>query len=152
MRLRVYVHIHLCIKLCPNELEELSNEQVIERWVCLFKYPMLVQKWRDGKPLHSAELQAVNNCIIQYRKRLSSLSWFIKCINKPIALLVNRADNCTGYFWGTFLLQIVGPEQNLHALHSCKTKARYTSQSSQTEEALLSCIPKAFHGIGPGLR
>ena len=111
-------HLHIVVKLCSDAVDELSNEQVVERWSCLFKGPVLVQKWRGGDTLHPAEIRAVNDCIDEYRKRLGSLSWFMKCLNKPIARLANKEDGCTGHFW----------------------EARYKSQALLTEEALLSCM------------
>jgi hypothetical protein len=37
-----------------------------------------------------------------YRKRLSSLSWFMTCLNEQIAHAANKEDKCTGHFWGRF--------------------------------------------------
>ena len=70
-------HIHLVIKLCPEEIESLSNAAVLERWTSLYKGPPLVQRWQVGEVLGWAEKQAVSDCINRYRMRLASLSWFI---------------------------------------------------------------------------
>jgi hypothetical protein len=35
-----------------------------------------------------------------YRKRLTSVSLFMKCLNEPVARAANKEDNCTGHFWG----------------------------------------------------
>lgn len=118
-------HIHIVVKLCPEQTEELSNEEVVERWTCLFKGPLLVQKWRNGDELQPAQVQAVSDCIAVYRKRLASLSWFMKCLNEPIARQANCEDGCTGHFW----------------------ESRYKSQALLTEEALLSCM--AYVDLNP---
>jgi REP element-mobilizing transposase RayT len=118
-------HLHIAIKLCPDKTEKLSNTEVLTRWTALFKGPSLVQKWQSGEQLHPAELQAVNDCIMVYRKRLSSLSWFMKCLNEPIARQANQEDGCTGHFW----------------------QSRFKSQALLTEEALLSCM--AYVDLNP---
>lgn len=118
-------HMHIVVKLCPNQIEQLSNEKVLERWCSLFKGPILVQKHRKGETLSEIEQQSVDDCIQQYRKRLSSLSWFMKCLNEPIARQANKEDGCTGHFW----------------------EARYKSQALLTEEALISCM--AYVDLNP---
>ena len=111
-------HLHIVVKLNPAEVETLSNEDVVRRWTSLFRGPLLVQRWLEGASLHPSELQAVNDCIAVYRRRLSSLSWFMKCLNEPIARQANKEDGCTGHFW----------------------ESRYKSQALLTKEALLSCM------------
>ncbi len=111
-------HFHITLKLCPDEAEGWTDHEVIERWTSLFKGPLLVQQWYAGKSLIPAELQVVTDCIALYRERLSSLSWFMKCLNEPIAREANKEDGCTGHFW----------------------EARFKSQALLTDEAVLSCM------------
>lgn len=111
-------HLHIVVKLCPQAVDDCSDRQVLERWTSLFKGPLLVQKWLSNQSLSVAQRQAVDDCVEVYRNRLASLSWFMKCLNEPIARQANKEDNCTGHFW----------------------EARYKSQALLTEEALLSCM------------
>ena len=157
-------HLHIAIKLCPEETEKLSNTEVLTRWTALFKGPSLVQKWQSGEQLHPAELQAVNDCILVYRKRLSSLSWFMKCLNEPIARQANQEDGCTGHFCTGFCSCIPQGhvETCIHHMTSMEggnairlsgttfalvNKSRFKSQSLLTEEALLSCM--AYVDLNP---
>ena len=71
-------HLHLAVKICPQKLENLSNEEIVERWTSIFKGPLLVQRWRAGEVLDSAELQAVSESINVFRSKLGDLSWFMK--------------------------------------------------------------------------
>ena len=111
-------HYHIALKLCPEQAEAWTSREVAERWTSLFKGPLLVQQWVAGKTLGPAELLTVNDCIAVYRKRLADLSWFMKCLNEPIAREANKEDQCTGHFW----------------------QARFTSQALLTEQAVLSCM------------
>ena len=111
-------HYHAVLKLNPCEAEAWSDDEVLHRWCSLYKGMPLVQKYLDGKPLLAVELQAVKQCVAVYRSRLQSLSWFMKCLNEPIARQANKEDGCTGHFW----------------------EARFKSQALFTEDALLSAM------------
>ena len=75
--------------------------------------------------LSPAELRRVDEYVDSFRARLGDLSWFMKCLNEPIARQANREDQCTGHFW----------------------ESRFKSQPLDTEEALLSCM--AYVDINP---
>jgi len=92
-------HYHLVVRLNPDEAATWSDDDVLEHWTALFRGPLLVQRHRAGEPLSAAELDTLRSIIAVYRRRLSSLSWFMKCLNEPIARKANREDGCTGHFW-----------------------------------------------------
>jgi REP element-mobilizing transposase RayT len=118
-------HLHIVIKLCPTQAQRWSNTEVVTRWLSLFKGPLLIQQWQAGESLSNAQLDTVSDMIEVYRERLASLSWFMKCLNEPIARQANQEDKCTGHFW----------------------ESRYKSQALLTEEALLSCM--AYVDLNP---
>ena len=41
-------HYHLVLKLCPEQLKDLNDNQIMERWCALFKGPLLIQRYRPG--------------------------------------------------------------------------------------------------------
>ena len=118
-------HLHIVIKLCPEQIDALTDHEVMERWGCLFKGPLLMQKSIRGDALSQGERQALSEICGVFRKRLASLSWFMKCLNEPIARRANQEDQCTGHFW----------------------ESRFKSQALLTEEALLSCM--AYVDLNP---
>jgi REP element-mobilizing transposase RayT len=109
-------HYHLVLKVCPEQLTDLSEDEIMDRWCALFKGPLLIQNYRSGEDLKPFERSAVSDIVNVWRTKLSSISWFMRCLNQPIAHQANREDKCTGKFW----------------------ESRFNSQALKSEEALLS--------------
>ncbi|WP_227501121.1 transposase [Marinobacter sp. C1S70] len=118
-------HYHLVVKLSPDDVEPWSIDEVLARWCSLYKGPPLVQRYHRGDELCAAELRRVQEYAETFRQRLTDLSWFMKCLNEPIARQANKEDECTGHFW----------------------ESRFKSQALDTEEALLSCM--AYVDLNP---
>ncbi len=118
-------HYHLVLKLCPDQLDDLPDEQIMDRWCAMFKGPLLVQRYRSGEALSAAERSTVSDIVNVWRNKLASISWFMRCLNQPIARQANIEDKCTGKFW----------------------ESRFKSQALKTEEALLSCM--AYVDLNP---
>ncbi len=118
-------HYHLVLKLCPEQLDGLDDDQIMDRWCALFKGPLLVQRYRSGEHLSAPERATVADIVKVWRNKLSSISWFMRCLNQPIARQANLEDQCTGKFW----------------------ECRFASQALKTEEALLSCM--AYVDLNP---
>jgi hypothetical protein len=118
-------HYHLVLKVCPEQLVDLAEDEIMDRWCALFKGPLLVQNYRSGEDLKPFERSAISDIVNVWRTRLSSISWFMRCLNQPIAHQANREDKCTGKFW----------------------ESRFTSQALKSEEALVSCM--AYVDLNP---
>ncbi len=118
-------HYHLVVKLCPDQAKEWSDDEVLARWTALFKGPLLVQRYRAGEVLDAAEAATLKSITSVLRSRLTSLSWFMKCLNEPIARQANAEDGCTGHFW----------------------EARFQSQALRSERALITAM--AYVDLNP---
>ena len=118
-------HYHLVVKLNPDEAKGWSDDEVLQRWTSLFRGPLLVQRYRAGEALSAAEQDTVRATASVYRQRLGDLSWFMKCLNEPIARQANAEDGCTGHFW----------------------EARFQSQALRSERALLAAM--AYVDLNP---
>ncbi len=118
-------HYHLVLKACPEQLDELADDDIIERWCALFKGPLLIQNYRNGEALKPYERASIADIVAVWRAKLASISWFMRCLNQPIARRANLEDQCTGKFW----------------------ESRFTSQALKSEEALLSCM--AYVDLNP---
>ena len=101
-------HLHSLIRIRPDVAGEWSAEEVARRWRLLF--PLRRVKGAPAKP-NEAEIEALVHQpkkIALYRERLSSVSWFNRCLNEKIARQANAEDECKGRFWeGRFKCQRV---------------------------------------------
>ena len=92
-------HYHLVLRIDIDRAGEWTDEEVVERWQQLFSLPMLVERWKNGDGSSAAEDRATRALIQTWRQRLADLSWFLRCLNEPIARRANREDGCTDRFW-----------------------------------------------------
>ncbi len=101
-------HLHSLVRVRPDHAKEWSSEEVARRWRLLF--PLRRLKGVPAKPNEEeiAALVMQPQKIALYRARLSSLSWFNRCLNEHIARRANAEDECKGRFWeGRFKCQRV---------------------------------------------
>ncbi len=118
-------HVHTVLRLQPARAEKWSEEQVIYRWQQLFSLPVLIERYQRGQCDTSAQQKQAQQVIAQWRERLSDLSWFMRCLNEPIARQANQEDKCTGRFW----------------------EGRFKSQALLNEQAVLACM--AYVDLNP---
>ncbi len=96
-------HVHTVLRLLPTQAECWSEEQIIRRWQQLFSLPVLIERYQMGQCDTPAQQRQAQQVISQWRERLSDLSWFMRCLNEPIARQANIEDKCTGRFRDCFL-------------------------------------------------
>jgi REP element-mobilizing transposase RayT len=111
-------HYHTILQINSEQATEWSVDEVIARWTRLFSGHPLVQRYQNGEQLDAALLQTVSGFAEEWRERLSSVSWFMRCLNEHIAREANAEDHCTGRFW----------------------EGRFKSQALLDEAALLTCM------------
>ena len=118
-------HYHVVLHIDPEQAQAWTDLEVAERWHRLFSGSLLSQRFVRGEALTKAEMKALEKTIATWRERLASISWFMRCINEPIAREANREDNVTGHFW----------------------ESRYTSQALLDEQAVAACM--AYVDLNP---
>ena len=92
-------HYHLVVRIQKQRAVDLSIEDVVARWSALFSLPFLAKRYADNEVLSDAEIDEAIRQIELRRARLYDLSWFMRCLNEPIARMANLEDGCTGRFW-----------------------------------------------------
>ena len=98
---------HWCLCLCryvkPFSYCPENQWATIQRWEQLFSIPVLVERYFNGECHSEAEQDKARETIDVFRNRLMDISWFMRCLNEPIARKANAEDHCTGRFWDWFL-------------------------------------------------
>ena len=110
-------HLHVILRTRPDLVENLTDEEVANRWLKLFPKG----RKNDGSPVEPTELEIMalksnEKKLDELRDRLGSISWFMRCMNEHVARMSNKEDKCTGRFWeGRFSCQRVLDEAGLLA-------------------------------------
>jgi hypothetical protein len=93
-------HYHLLVRNRPDLASQWSDEEVVRRWWQL--YP----ERRDdtGAPAAITELEvrslaSDSTRVAELRRRLSSISWFMKSMNEWLAVRANGEDGVSGHFF-----------------------------------------------------
>ena len=118
-------HYHIVVRIDVEKVRHWSNEEVAKRWMQIFSGPLLMHQYLSNASLTEGELKCVADLLVTWRERLSDLSWFMRCINEPVARMANAEDHCTGRFW----------------------EGRFKSQALLDERALLACM--AYVDLNP---
>lgn len=118
-------HYHIVVRLDVAAARHWSDREVAERWTQLFSKPVLLHRFLGESDLLPIELSQVQQQIAIWRRRLVNLSWFMRCLNEPIARMANQEDRCTGRFW----------------------EGRFHSQALLDDRALLACM--AYVDLNP---
>lgn len=118
-------HYHVVLHIDRARAEQWSVAEVIERWHRVFRGNMLSQRFATGETLSKTEHLALDEIVREWRQRLISISWFMRCVNEPVARDANREDEVSGRFW----------------------EGRFRSQALLDEKALIACM--AYVDLNP---
>ena len=119
-------HYHVVLHVDAKRAHSWSQEEVVERWLQLYKGNLLINKWLKNKAdLSEAELTVIDELIEDWRNRLCCISWFMRGVNETIARMANEEENTKGRFW----------------------EGRFKSQALLDDAALLSCM--AYVDLNP---
>lgn len=112
-------HFHVVVHVDPTATSSWSDQEVARRWLKAF--PGQLKRNSGAELAQRLEMSILSDQerVRELRKRLGSLSWFMKALNEPIARMANQEDVCSGKFWeGRFKCQALLEDQ---AVLSCMT-------------------------------
>jgi len=104
-------HYHLIVQTRPEQLLKAQDQQIALRWCRIFPR-------RDADESQRVQALCQNKERIGVlRKRLSDISWLMRCLNEALARTANTEDRCNGRFWqGRFHSQLLLDEA---AVYTC---------------------------------
>jgi REP element-mobilizing transposase RayT len=111
-------HTHTVLKVDRESALNWCDDEVISRWIKLYKPSPIVDRYLSGSKLTKTELDMVAEDIEKWRQRLYDISWFMRTLNEGIARKANEEDGCSGRFW----------------------EGRFKSQALLDDAALLTCM------------
>ena len=100
-------HLHIVLRTRPDRVLGWTDEEVALRWLTLFSRSRSASGEQSSALREKVAAMKTNSTRIQQlRKRMSDLSWFMRCLNEYMARRANREDGCKGRFWeGRFKCQ-----------------------------------------------
>jgi hypothetical protein len=130
-------HLHVVLYVDPLAAEAWSAEEVAERWARLFPVRIDGEIDPEACQLRQQALSGNAERIAEVRRRLGSVSWFMRCLSEPIARRANREDGCSGRFWeGRFKCQALLDEA---AVAACMAYVDLNPVRAGMADALLAC-------------
>ena len=108
-------HYHLVLQVNPGEVSQWTDRDIVRKWLAL--NPRAKER-SETQAIRAKALLRDKDRLGILRERLSSLSWFMRYLNEPLARLANKEDGCKGRFW----------------------EGRFKSQRLLDEDAILACM------------
>ena len=123
-------HLHLLLRIDDQVAQRWTDDEVVRRWLKLYPPRASNRKLLPvTDELVSAKL-ADAQWVATTRERLSSLSWFMKCLKEPLSRLVNIAEKCTGaFFEGRFKSIAIFKFHRIGSRSSSRLRSRRHSRS-----------------------
>jgi len=87
---RVSNHTHIVLSVDPHAVSVWTDEQVADRWLRVFPGAMAQASSDEQKQRVRMGLLSTPDRMEEIRKRLGSLSWFMRALNEPIARMANE--------------------------------------------------------------
>lgn len=85
-------HYHLVSQVVPDRGRSWSDEVIADKWLALFPRQANLKVADQASKAAEAEILCNPEWIVVLRQRLSSLSWFMRCLNEPLARVLRQVS------------------------------------------------------------
>ncbi len=107
-------HYHVLVRVNIEKAAAWTVADIFKQWSLVFQVTDLMKQYLAGNLVIDEEIKAAERLAKMYRERLTSISWFMRCLNEHIARAANAEDKCSGRFWeGRFKSQAILDEAAL---------------------------------------
>ncbi len=137
-------HFHLILRNRPDVAATLPDSEIAQRWWNLFP----ARRNDDGTPAtpRRGELKALAKKRFKLRKRLSCISWLMRCLSENVARRANHEEDLTGrFFQGRFRSQKLLDESSILACVMYVDLNPIRADINKTPET--SCFTSAYERI-----
>lgn len=139
-------HTHLVLHVNQDAANKWSDDEVCRRWklLCPKDYAEFF-----SPEIKNLSLELITKKILEWRTRLSSISWFMGRLNEKIARMCNMEDHCTGRFWeGRYKCQaLLDQGAVLSAMAYVDLNPIRAGLINKLEESEFTSIYERLHGI-----
>ncbi|MCS5711679.1 hypothetical protein [Candidatus Berkiella aquae] len=84
-------HYHLVLYVDSSAINHWGDDEVHARWSQIYR--------QDAQLLSMYSAKEAEHKLALWRQRLGDISWFMRCLNEPIARHANKEDAKKGRFW-----------------------------------------------------
>jgi hypothetical protein len=98
-------HLHHLVRIDPHIAKDWQAEEVARRWFLIYPPRDTKRKLLTGAALRKRIKEVARDAawIAKMRRRLYSVSWFMKCLKEPLSRMINQDRNSFGtIFAGRF--------------------------------------------------
>lgn len=112
-------HLHVVLRSRPDIVKSWSDQEVARRWMTLFPKTRKKRGSDEIPPPTEAQIDSFvkdREKMGKVRRRLSDISWWMRCTAENISRRANQEDGCSGHFWSErFKAQLLLDEASILA-------------------------------------
>lgn len=94
-------HYHVIVRANGKKAKSFKTEEIIRRYTSIYPSTIKLVECLNKEDATESEQKAAKKTVKKWRKRLVSISWFMRVINESIAKQANKESDKKGHFWAS---------------------------------------------------